>query len=223
MYVSEEPNTSAAQKGTFLSLHPLPQLGEDGREVLLSMHGTGRTYRSTDAPPELVARARYDRGAFGDLYDQYLPRVYGFCRKYSETREEAEDLTAETFERALVGISRYEDRNLPFSSWLLRIAHNVILNHARRAGRVTDLSDNPALISDDSYLEAWEEAHWLRMHVQQLPHDQQEVVRLRFYEDQRFQDIAARMDRSEGAVKQLLRRALQGLYLRIQQEGEIHE
>lgn len=183
------------------------------------MHGIGRTARVDEAPPELIARARHDRAAFGDLYDHYLLRVYGFCRKYSGTREQAEDLTAETFERALAGISRYEDRNLPFSGWLLRIAHNVILNYARRDSRVTVLSDDPALISDDSHREDWAEAHWLRTHVQRLSDDQQEVVRLRFYEDQRFQDVAERMDRSEGAVKQLLRRALQELHRQIQQEG----
>ncbi len=182
------------------------------------MHGIERTPMDGEAPPELIAQARHDRAAFGDLYDQYLHRVYGFCRKYSGTREEAEDLTAETFERALAGISRYEDRNLPFSRWLLRIAHNVILNHARRAGQSTVLHADPALIGDDSHLDDWAEAHWLRMHVQHLPDDQQEVVRLRFYEDQRFRDVAARMDRSEGAVKQLLRRALQELHRQIQQE-----
>jgi len=187
------------------------------------MHDIGRTSTDGEAPPELIARARHDRAAFGDLYDLYLHRVYGFCRKYSGTREEAEDLTAETFDRALAGISRYEDRNLPFSRWLLRIAHNVILNHARRAGRTTALNDDPALLGDDSHLKDWTEAHWLRMHVQHLSDDQQEVVRLRFYEDQRFRDVAARMDRSEGAVKQLLRRALQELHRQIQQEAVLHE
>lgn len=179
-----------------------------------------------EAAPDLIARARHDRAAFGELYDLYLSRVYGLCRKYSQTREEAEDLTAETFKRALVAIDRYEDRNVAFSRWLLRIAHNVIVNHAQRAGRTTGLSDPESLLSGDSLLDDWEEAYWLRMHLQALPSDQQEVVRLRFYEDERFQDVAARMGRSEGAVKQLLRRALRALHLRIQQdveEGVAHE
>ena len=63
-----------------------------------------------------------------------------------------------------------------------------------------------------------ERALWLRAHLEALPVDQREVVRLRFYEDQSFRDVAARMGRSEGAVKQLLRRALKALHLRIQQE-----
>lgn len=173
-----------------------------------------------EAPPELIARARHDRTAFGELYDLYLPRVYGFCRKYSQTREEAEDRTAETFERALVAIAQYEDRSIPLSRWLLRIAHNVTLNHARGAGREKALSDPTSLLAGERHLEDWEAAHWLRVHVQALSEDQQEAVRLRFYEDQRFRDVATRMGRSEGAVKQLLRRALQSLHGQIQAETE---
>lgn len=184
------------------------------------MDGSGRRQVDGEASPELIARARHDRAAFGELYDLYLPRVYGFCRTYSRTREEAEDRTAETFERALAGIAGYEDRSVPFSRWLLRIARNVILNHARRAGRETGMGDPALELSGDSHLDEWEAAYWLRTHVRALPDDQQEVVRLRFYEDQPFRDVAARMGRSEGAVKQLLRRALRGLHLRIQEDGE---
>jgi RNA polymerase sigma-70 factor (ECF subfamily) len=184
------------------------------------MRGHGQDDVPGEATAELIARARHDRAAFGELYDLYLPRVYGFCRKYSYTREEAEDLTAETFQRALAAIGRYEDRDVPLSRWLLRIAHNVIVNQGRRAGRTTLLGDSASLLSDESDVDDWEEAHWLRMHIQALPEDQQEVVRLRFYEDQSFRDVAARMGRSEGAVKQLLRRALRALHLRIEQEAE---
>lgn len=184
------------------------------------MRGEGQRYLDGEAPPELISRARHDRAAFAELYDLYLPRVYSFCRKSSVAHEEAENLTAETFERALMAIPRYEDRGLPFSRWLLRIARNMILNHARSAGRETELNDPASLPSDESHLDDWEEAYWLRRHLQSLPRDQQEVVRLRFYEDQPFSDVAAQMGRSEGAVKQLLRRALQRLHLQIQQETE---
>jgi RNA polymerase sigma-70 factor, ECF subfamily len=173
----------------------------------------------TEAAPELIARARYDRTAFGELYDLYLPRVFGFCRKYSRTREEAEDLTAETFMRALSAMPRYEDRGVPLSGWLLRIARNVILNHVRARGREIGTAD-PAGRADESDLEDWEEASWLRAHLDALPHDQRMAVRLRFYEDLRIRDMAEHMRRSEGAIKQLLRRALQALHLQIQREAE---
>jgi RNA polymerase sigma-70 factor (ECF subfamily) len=173
-----------------------------------------------EASPKLIARARHDRTAFGELYDLYLPRVYAFCRKYSDGREGAEDLTALTFERALAAIGRYEDREVPFSRWLLRIAGNAVIDEARRTGRAAKVGVEIELLTEDNQLEQWEQAYWLRTHVDSLPEDQRRVVKLRFYEDQRFQDVATLMGRSEGAVKQLLRRALRSLRLRIQEETE---
>lgn len=184
------------------------------------MGAKGPRYMDVEARQALIVRARHDPAAFGELYDLYLSRVYSFCRKYSASREEAEDLTAETFKRALSAIAGYEYRNVPFSRWLLRIAHNVTINHARSAGRTSPLHDPESLPGDERHFDDLDEAHWLRTHVQRLPDDQQHVVRLRFYEDRSFRDVASIMGRSEGAVKQLLRRALRALHLQIQREAE---
>jgi RNA polymerase sigma-70 factor (ECF subfamily) len=177
-----------------------------------------RTETRIEASPTLVERARHDRAAFGEIYDLYLPRVYAFCRIHSATREEAEDLTAQTFQQALAAVRRYEERGLPFSAWLLRIAANVVADRARRARHVTVAPDELDLVPGESRLENFERAVWLRTHLEALPADQREVVRLRFYEDRSFRDVAERMGRSEGAVKQLLRRALKALHVRMQQE-----
>ncbi len=172
-----------------------------------------------EVPPDVIIRSTYDRAAFAEVYDCYLPRVYAFCRKYSQTREDAEDLTAETFERALAAICRYEERGQPFSAWLLRIAKNAVIDRSRRSGHSAPSSYNLSLLRQDAILQDWEQAYWLHTHVTMLPEDQREVVRLRFYEDQRFADVAERMGRSEGATKQLLRRALKSLHGRITEEG----
>ena len=171
-----------------------------------------------EAPPELIHRATRDRAAFGELYDLYLSRVYAFCRKYSTTREDAEDLTARTFEKALAAIGRYEERGQPFSAWLLRIAANTIIDAARRSRLVMVSQEELARLQSDSFLEEWEEAYWLHMHVCALSPDQREAIRLRFYEDQPFASVAQEMGRTEGAVKQLVRRALRALHLRMRAE-----
>lgn len=177
------------------------------------------TEERTQIAPDVVARARCDRAAFGEIYDHYLPRVYAFCRLYSGSQEEAEDLTAQTFERALQAIHRYDERGAPLSSWLLRIAANAA-NDRHRRGR-DRLRRAPLLNLDHAtgWLHEWEQTYWLRGHVRALPPDQQEVVRLRFYEDQPFAAVASRMGRSEGAVKQLLRRALATLQVRLMEEA----
>jgi RNA polymerase sigma-70 factor (ECF subfamily) len=183
----------------------------------------------SEAEPALIVQARHDRAAFAALYDLYVTRVYAFCAVHSASREDAEDLTAQTFERALHAISRYEERGQPFSAWLLRIAAHAAANHARRPTAVPLPSDGPSRMSDDgataadvqaeSWVEEWERADWIEEHLAALPAEQQRVVQLRFYEDRSFSDVAAQMGRSEGAVKQLLRRTLAMLRARIHEEA----
>jgi len=183
-----------------------------------------------EADPDLIARARHDRAAFATLYDLYVARVYAFCAVHSVSREEAEDVTAQTFERALGAIGRYEECGAPFSAWLLRIAANTAINRARRPVDVplhiagtsgdADVGAAPEVENTraDGWVDEWERADWIEEHLAALSADGQRVVRLRFYDDLSFDDVAARMDRSEGAVKQLLRRTLTALRGRIQEE-----
>jgi len=116
-----------------------------------------------EAEPELIARARSDRGAFAALYDLYVGRIYAFCAVHSRTREEAEDLTAQTFERALNAIARYETRGAPMSSWLFRIAANLITDRGRRGAQVQLVGDAPlpqqVSVHPDDNPAAWVETH----------------------------------------------------------------
>lgn len=183
-----------------------------------------------EATADLIARARHDRAAFSEIYDLYLRRVYAFCRAHSAGQEEAEDLTALTFERALVAIARYEERGTPFSSWLLRIAANAAADRWRRGGRETSLAgddaphDEPASSQPQAteWVEQWERAAWMRGCLAALPEDQERAVRLRFFEDRSIAEVAALMGRSEGAAKQLLHRALKALRVLMSQEGMAH-
>jgi len=194
-------------------------------------------------------RARHDRAAFATLYDLYVARVYAFCAIHSAGREEAEDLTAQTFARALDAIGRYEDltaqtfaraldaigryeeRGAPFSAWLLRIAANAAANrarrpvavslHAERAAGATRSRKDEAVVgeTEEEWVEEWLRADWIEDHLAALPPDGRRVVQLRFYDDLSFDAVAAAMGRSEGAVKQLLRRTLTTLRGRIEEEG----
>jgi|SRR5437764_3994648 len=133
----------------------------------------------SEAEPALIAQARHDRAAFAALYDLYVTRVYAFCAVHSTSREDAEDLTAQTFERALHAISHYEERGQPFSAWLLRIAAHAAANHARRATTVPLHSEGPSHGGDDgaaaaatqaeSWVEEWERADWIEDHLAALP------------------------------------------------------
>jgi len=87
----------------------------------------------------LVARARVDPLAFGELYDFYLPRIHGFIARRLADGAAAEDLTAMTFERALNAVRRDDFRNDSFGGWLYRVAANAVVDHVRRARRSVPL------------------------------------------------------------------------------------
>jgi RNA polymerase sigma-70 factor, ECF subfamily len=87
----------------------------------------------------LVARARVDPSAFGELYDHYLPRIHGFIARRLADPAAAEDVTAMTFERALTAVRRDDFRNESFGGWLFRVAANAVVDHVRRSRRTVPL------------------------------------------------------------------------------------
>src|SRR3989304_4132898 len=98
------------------------------------------SHMDRDRERTLVDRARSDAAAFGELYDFYLPRIFGFVQRRVRERSVAEDLTATTFQRAREAI-RYRDfRNDAFGGWLYRVAANSVVDHVRHGRRLVDLS-----------------------------------------------------------------------------------
>jgi RNA polymerase sigma-70 factor (ECF subfamily) len=92
----------------------------------------------------LVARARVDADAFGELYDHYLPRIHGFLVRRLADRSAAEDVTAMVFERALAAVRRDDFRNEAFGGWLFRVAANAAIDHTRRSRRLVPLGRRAA-------------------------------------------------------------------------------
>jgi RNA polymerase sigma factor (sigma-70 family) len=110
---------------------PGPETGPNPSSVIGPTGGQGAAVRTGDeSESELVARAQRDRGAFGPLYARYAERVYRYCYRRLESREAAEDATSLVFTRALAALPDY--RGGSFAAWLFAIAHNVVVNAARR-------------------------------------------------------------------------------------------
>jgi RNA polymerase sigma-70 factor (ECF subfamily) len=101
------------------------------------MHADAGTATRLDPTREraLVARARVDPHAFGELYDFYLPRIHGFIARRLVDHAAAEDVTAMTFERALAAIRSGRLQNQAFGGWLYRVAANAVVDHVRRSRR----------------------------------------------------------------------------------------
>ena len=166
-------------------------------------HSTPVTFplRRKLSSPTVVERAR-----FAELYEQNFERVYAFVARRVRDRAEAEDVVSEVFYKALKGLDGYEERGVPFVAWLYRIASNLLKDRARQAGREEPLDDEPAAADDDV-----ERRALLFRLVDTLPPAQRDVIVWRFAEQQSIADVARRLGRSEGAVKQLQLRALEAL------------
>jgi RNA polymerase sigma-70 factor, ECF subfamily len=170
----------------------------------------------------LVEAAQSDPTKFDALYELHFERVYYFLARRVHDRATAEDLTSEVFHKALANLATYQWRGAPFAAWLFRIASNALADQYKRTSREQPSSDHaqnpdehPDLSSPD--LEAIDYHARLFRLVDHLPAVQRQVIRERFVEQRSTREIADRMKKTEGAIKQLQFRALQTL--RAQMEG----
>ncbi len=169
---------------------------------------------------EIVARAQSgDQDAFGELYDRYVDIVYRYIYYRVSNATLAEDLTSETFLRALRRITSYTWQGRDFGAWLVTIARNLIADHYKSgryrmevatsdlieagADRTEDGPENEVLtsITNEALLEA----------VKRLNPEQQECVSLRFLQGMSVAETAAIMGKNEGAIKALQYRAVKSL------------
>jgi RNA polymerase sigma-70 factor (ECF subfamily) len=180
----------------------------------MAFEGAALKIRDDSSERLLIEAAQRDPNRFVDLYEENFERVYAFALRRLRHREDAEDVTAEVFQRALAALPRFEWRGAPFAVWLYRIAANVIHDRAPRTGSESGLRDEP--VADSAAGEVEERAFLFRA-VEALPDDQRRVIVMRFGEQRPIRDIAAALGRTEGAVKQLQFRALNNLRARLRE------
>ncbi len=175
---------------------------------------------------ELIARAKIDKEAFGQLYERYVGKIYNYVYYRTGNVADAEDLTARVFIRAMQHIGRYDDRGVPFSAWLYRIAHNLVANwHRDRSRRkIISLDDvsqwriNEA--GPESLTQLLEDRDALLATIRRLPADRQELLILKYVERLPNKEIGDIMGRSEGAIKSLYHRTLLSLREEIQSKQD---
>jgi RNA polymerase sigma-70 factor, ECF subfamily len=161
---------------------------------------------------QLILTAQRDTAAFAALYERYVDQIHAYIYTLTRNRELADDVTAATFAKALEELPRFQWRGVPYSAWLYRVAGNVLARERRRP-RWAELERDLAASTPDlaDLAVAGESARAVRAAVAALPRDQRQVLLLRFGGDLRNREIAAIMQRSEGAVKLLSFRALTAL------------
>ncbi len=172
---------------------------------------------------ELLLRARHDPEAFAELYERYVDRMYSYFYYRTGNHDDAEELTSRFFYRLMERLHLFEDRGVPPSAWLYRIAHNMLANWKRDRSRRREVSldglgypirewahpeeEVMALAEQEEVLEV----------IRQLPPERQLLLYLKFVEGLPNAEIGKVMGRTEGAIKSLYHRTLVSLRRQLRQ------
>jgi RNA polymerase sigma-70 factor (ECF subfamily) len=151
------------------------------------------------------------------LYVRYADNVYGYARGILRNEHDAEDVAQQVFTKLLTSINRYEPREVPFSGWILRVTHNVAIDHLRRQRAVPcgDIvtADDPS-DEDGNY-----RAHRLLEAFAELPAEQREVLMMRHILGMSPREIAEHLGKSEGSIHGLHHRGRRPLQQALSNSG----
>ena len=179
---------------------------------------------STEHVRDLVARGQQgDRDALEELYLIHFDRIYSYLHVSVGNRHDAEDLTTQTFLKMLEKIGTFKWQSAPFSAWLFRIAHNLAMDHFRARRRwqpEEEVPEPPGEEEPSAELEAMQtigRESMLKL-IERLSPEQQQVLTLKFVFNLPNAEVAAILDKTEGAIKSLQHRALVSLQKQIHQQ-----
>ena len=185
--------------------------------TLSVIQGDNTRAEDPDEQGLLERASRADPEAIGALYDRYVDRIYNYIYHRVGQADLAEDLTSQVFARMLEAIREGRAWRTSFSGWIYRIAHNLVIDHYRRRGRAAfvELEEASPLLSDEAdplrKVEARLESEHLRAALGKLTEEQAEVIALRFLDEFSIAEVAAMMNKTEGAIKALQYRAVLAL------------
>ncbi len=167
-----------------------------------------------------------DQQAFAELMDRYKRPVYHMILKMIRNTDDAEDLTIEAFAKAFKNLHRFK-KDYTFSTWLFRIATNNTIDFIRKK-KLQTFSLNSSFTDDggesvnidveDRNLNPQEEAiktqkiALVQMFVTKLPPKYQRLVKLRYFDELSYEEIAKTLDAPLGTVKAQLHRARELMY-----------
>jgi len=151
---------------------------------------------------------------FSQLYDKYVNKIFNFIYYKTHHKETAEDLTSETFIKALTKISGFDENKGAFSTWLYQIARNTVIDFYRTQKNnlniddVWDLSNEEDIICD---LDTKQKLTKVKKYLKGLKSEQREIVILRVWEGMSYKEISEAVGKTEASCKMAFSRTIQKL------------
>lgn len=181
-------------------------------------HPSEKGVARAQSEAELVARAQnMDPEAWDIIFNRYYPDIFAYLRYRTASLEDAEDLAATVFERAVRHIRSYRETGKGLGAWLQRIASNLVVDYYRRRsvpGRKTQplppKLEDPRISPLEHALRV-DTAEEVRRTLEYLPPNQRDVLIYRFLLGYNLAETAEIMGKSVNAIKALQHRALQRL------------
>ncbi len=154
---------------------------------------------------QLLADNKTLKRGFGMLVNQYSERLYWQIRRIVFSHEDADDVLQNTFIKAWLNISTFENKS-KISTWLSRIAINEAIDFSHRKRRTDDISadENPAVANQllaDEYFDGDETQAQLQEAISQLPAVQRAVFNMRYFDEMKYSEMSEILGTSEGALK----------------------
>ncbi|OGJ45658.1 hypothetical protein A3J23_01745 [Candidatus Peregrinibacteria bacterium RIFCSPLOWO2_02_FULL_48_14] len=185
-----------------------------------SMNDTAPQNFDVDA---LVLRAQEgDKDAFARLYDHFFDRIYRYVY-FRVAPSEVDDLVEIVFIKAWINLEKYEKRDVQFSAWVFKIAHNIVIDHRRSHRPLSEITEEledssekaaPKVLTEKSMT-----SDLVREAVDHLKEPYRQVVTLKFLIGLSNTEIAEIMNEREGNVRVLQFRALKELKVLLQEKG----
>jgi RNA polymerase sigma-70 factor (ECF subfamily) len=185
--------------------------------------GAGGAKDGEEATTRLVSRAvkraqAGDRDALAFLYARYADNLHGYVRSIVHDHHEAEDVTQQVFAKLMQVIGKYEEREVPFFAWVLRVARNVAVDHLRKQLPIPVEEIRPTGSRLEQSLDR-EQLADLKDALATLPSAQREVLILRHFAGLSPTEIAMRTGKTEGSIHGLHHRGRRALTAELANRG----
>jgi RNA polymerase sigma-70 factor (ECF subfamily) len=167
-----------------------------------------------DAERKAAAR-RSKEARLAGLYDEYYDKIARYAFVRLGNRAEAEDLAGEVFLKALESLHTYEERGIPMQAWLFKIAHNLVVDYYRKAGKRRTVPIDTVQLEDESDPQAAAETRIEFARVtgalDRLTPAQRQVIELRFFGELTAEEAGRVLNKSGGAVREMQSAAIRSL------------